>query len=499
MAGAGLLVIGVGLLLVASTLGGGTVRKSRPVIPVNAGAADGTDQRAHNSPAAARNPVNPSNLVVVDRVDSPEYSCALQVTTDGGAIWRESTIPFPGGEELPARCFAPDVVFDAVGTMYLSFVSLKGAGNSPNAAWTTSSTDGGRTLATPVRALGPLAFQVRLLADAVRPANLSMTWLQADSVAFVAFPNPANPVRFMRSTDGGITWSQPRDVSSPDRQRVVAPSAAQGRENELYVLFLELLNDRLDYQGAHEWRGGEPYAGPWRLVLARSVDRGESWQETVVEDALVPTQRMLVFLPPTPSLAVDRTRGRVFASFQDGRTGDADVLVWSSTNWGATFSAPHRVNDTALRDRTSQYLPKLALAPNGRLDVVYYDRRHDPKNVSNEVTLQSSSDGGRTFTPSVQLSDRSFSSLVGFGGVRGMPDLGSRLGLISGDDHVFALWSDTRRGTPDVVRQDLAIATLDVESDSSLQLPFRIAGVLSIVGGLAGLLRLVVVARQSRP
>jgi len=492
----GLLVIGLGLLLVASTLGGGTLRQSRPVVPVNAGAVDGTDPRAHNSPAVARNPKNRANLVVANRVDSPRYSCALHVTLDGGGSWEERAIPFPGGEELPARCFAPDVVFDVDGTMYLSFVTLKGEGNSPNAVWTTASTDGGRTMTTPTRALGPLAFQVRLLADANRPGNLHLTWLQADAVAFVAFPNPANPVRSMRSTDGGITWSEPRDVSSSKRRRVVAPSPAQGRDNELFVLFLELLDDRLDYQGAHEWKGGAPYDGPWRLVLARSVDRGQTWQEATVEERLVPTQRMLVFLAPAPSLAVDRERGRVFVAYQDGRTGDADVLLWTSTNWGVTFTAPRRVNDTARRDGTSQYLPKLAVAPSGRLDVVYYDRRKDPKDLMNEVSLQSSSDGGSSFGARMLLSSTAFDSRVGFGGRRGMPDLGSRLGLVSGDDDIFALWTDTRRGVPDDVRQDVAVAVVDVTQPSSMHGLVRFAGALALAGGLGALVWQAIAARR---
>ena len=492
-------MIGLGLLLVASTLGGGALRQERPVVPVNQGAVDGTDPRAHNSPAVARNPRNPANLAVADRVDSPQYSCALHVSTDAGVTWEERTIPFPGGEELPARCFAPDLVFDADGTLYLSFVTLKGEGNSPNAAWTSSSTDGGQTLAAPVRALGPLAFQVRLLADAVRPGTLYLTWLQADQVAFVAFPDPSNPVRSMRSGDGGITWSEPVDVSSAGRRRVVAPSPSQGRENELFVLFLELLDDRLDYQGAHEWRGGQPYDGPWRLVVARSVDRGASWKETVVEERVVPTQRLLVFLPPTPSLAVDRERGRVYVAFQDGRSGDADVLLWSSSNWGATFSAPLRVNDTPARDGTSQYLPKLAVAPGGRLDVLYYDRRRDPDDVRNEVSLQSSTDGGATFGTSTTVSSAPFDSRVGFGGVRGMPDLGSRLGLVSGDDRVFALWSDTRRGVVDDVRQDVAVAVVDVHAASSLRGPLRALGGLSLAGGLVVLVWGGVMARRRSP
>lgn len=499
MTGAGLVVIGLGLLLVASTLGGGTLRQRRPVVPVNAGAADGTDARAHNSPAVARNPKDKANLVVADRVDSPRYSCALHVTLDGGVSWEEATIPFPGGEELPARCFAPDAVFDTDGTMYLSFVTLKGEGNSPNAAWITSSKDGGRTMAAPTRALGPLAFQVRLLADANRPGNLYLTWLQADAVAFVAFPNPSNPVQFMRSTDGGITWSGPEVVSSSKRQRVVAPSLAQGRDNEMFVLFLELIDDRLDYQGAHEWKGGAPYDGLWRLVLARSVDRGDTWQESVVEDKLVPTQRMLVFLAPSPSLAVDRERGRVYVAYQDGRTGDADVLLWTSTNFGVTFSTPRRVNDTARRDGTSQYLPKLAVAPSGRLDVVYYDRRQDPKDRMNEVSLQSSTDGGNSFGDRMLLSPVAFDSQVGFGGSRGMPDLGSRLGLVAGDDEVFALWSDTRRGKPESVLQDVAVAVVDVSRPSSMRGPLKLAGTLALAAGLGLLAWQVVAARRRSP
>ena len=498
MAGAGLVVVGTGLLLMASTLGGGELRQRRSVVPLNAGAVDGTDPRAHNSPTVARSPTNPDNLAVVARVDTPQYACALHVSGDGGTRWEEVPIPFPGGEEAPPRCFSPDVVFDAAGTLYLSFVTLRGEGNSPNAVWTASSTDGGRTITAPTRALGPLAFQVRLLADVRRPGNLYLTWLQADAVALYALPNPANPVRFMRSSDGGLTWSDQRDVSSSARQRVVAPSPAQGRENELFVLFLELLDDRLDYHGAHEWRAGDPYQGPWRLVLSRSVDRGESWREVVVANDVVPTQRMLVFLPPTPSLAVDAQRGRVYVAFQDARNGDADVLLWSSTNFGATFSGPRRVNDTVPGDGTSQYLPKVAVTPGGRLDVVYYDRREDPDDIANEVSLQSSSDGGATFGPRRRLSTTAFDSRIGFGGQRGLADLGSRLGLLGGDDRVFALWSDTRRGSVEEVRQDLALAVVDVAGPSSLRTPLRVLGGLAVVAGTLLLLWTVALVIRRR-
>ena len=140
-------------------------------------------------------------------------------------------------------------------------------------------------------------------------------------------------------------------------------------------------------------------------------------------------------------------------------------------------------------DGTSQYLPKLAVAPGGRLDVLYYDRRRDPDDVRNEVSLQSSADGGATFGTSTTVSSAPFDSRVGFGGVRGMPDLGSRLGLVSGDDRVFALWSDTRRGVVDDVRQDVAVAVVDVDGASSLRGPLLALGGLSLAVGMLVLVR----------
>lgn len=477
----GLLTVALGLAVLASTLPRASVRPAGPPAPINAGAREGLDDRAHNSPSVARNPVDHANLVVANRVDTPQYSCALHVSFDGGATWRETPIPFPAGEELPPRCFAPDLAFGADGTLHVAFVTLSGRGNSPNAVWVAASRDGGRTLATPVRALGRLAFQVQILADAVRPNVLFLFWLQADAVGFVAFPNPANPINVARSGDGGRTWSSPVRASGRERQRVLAPFPVQGRSGELHLAYLELGGDKLDYHGAHEWRGGEPYDGTWRLVLATSSDGGATWRDALVEDQLVPTQRVMVFLPPAPSVAVDARRGAVHVAFHDGREGDANVLLWTSRDGGRTFGAPRRVDDGVAG--TSQYLPSVAVSPGGRVDVVYYDRRRDPADLMNEVSLRSSFDGGRTFTVRRTLSDRPFDSRIGLGGARGMPDLGSRLGLLSDDSRALAFWSDTRRGAPDAVRQDLAFAVVAVTRPSAWRRVFR---VLALGAGVAG-------------
>ena len=420
---------------------------------VNAGASDPADIRANSSPTLARNPTRRGNLVIANRIDLQKYSCALRVSFDGGTRWSATPIPVPAGEE--PKCYAPDIAFASDGTLYMSFVTLQGIGNVPHAAWIVSSKDGGRTLSRPVKALGPLAFQVRLTADPARPRRIFMTWLQASEVGLYRFTQPGNPIRFARSEDGGATWQRAVRVSSPSRGRVVAPSTAVGPRGEVYVLYVDLGQDRLDYEGGHQGLGGPPYQGRFELVLARSVDAGATWEESSVQRDLVPIERFLAFLPPFPSLAVDSKSGRVYAGFHDQRAGAADVLVWSRPRGGSRWQGPLRVNDNPADDKTSQYLPKLSVAPNGRLDVLYYDRRADPRNVRNEVSLQSSVDHGRSFTKRIRLSGRSFSSRIGYGFERKLFDLGSRLALISDESGVFAVWADTRNGTSVTNKQDL--------------------------------------------
>ena len=487
---AALATAAAGALVVAGALEPGGARVAGAVAPVNGGAADPADIAANNSPSLARNPRRAANVVVVNRVDTPSFSCAAHVSFDAGARWRPTRLPFPAGEEDPPRCFAPDAAFGPDGRLFVSFVTLAGAGNVPHAGWVTTSTDGGRTFAVPTRATGPLAFQLRLATDPVRAGRVHLVWLQATATGTLAFPDGGNPIVSARSDDGGRSWSEPVRVSSAARERVVAPAVASGSDGNLFALYLDVRDDRLDYHGAHEGRGGEPFAGRWSLVLARSSDSGATWSETVVDDQLSPTGRFVAFFPPSPSLAVDRERGRVYAAFHDGRGGDADVLAWASGDDGRSFGPAVRVNDTPAGDGTAQYLPRAAVAPDGRLDVVYYDRRADLAGRRNEVSLQSSGDGGRSFGPRLRISDRSFDAGIGFGSERGMPDLGSRLALDSSDEAALAVWTDTRAGTEASNKQDLARARVRFDRRSAARAPL-------IALGLLGLLAACVVAARA--
>ena len=486
--GSALVLLGVGAVIVSSSF---DADPSTSVVGgdagVNAGAGDPSDPRSHNSPTVVRNPVKEDNLAVSSRIDTPRFSCALHVSFNGGMSWTPTPIPAPAGEE--PKCFAPDVAFASDGTLYLSFATLGGRGNEPNAVWVSRSTDGGRSLSKPKKAIGPLAFQVRLAVDPANPRRVYLSWLQGSDIGLLRFSGPGNPIRSARSDDGGASWRKPARVSSAAHPRAVTPSPAVGPDGRLYVLYVDLGEDRLDYEGGHDAEGGPPYTGRYKLVLARSVDRGKTWEESVVDDKILPIQRFIVFYPPFPSIAVDQESGRVYAGFHDGRVGDPDVMVWSLAPGGSGWQGPTRVNDTPERDGRWQYLPKLSVAPSGRLDVAYYDRRKDPKNRANDVALQSSFDSGKHFEPSVRLTSQPFDSKIGFGSPHDLADLGSRLGLISGDAFALTVWTDTRAGTIASNKQDLFRGLVVFSQPSHLAQPvkdgLRYGGLALALAGLA--------------
>ena len=160
---------------------------------------------------------------------------------------------------------------------------------------------------------------------------------------------------------------------------------------------------------------------------------------------------MLIFTMPPPALAVDR-EGRLFAAWHDARNGDWDVFVRRSTDGGRRWSEARRLNDDPVGNGRHQYQPRLGVAPGGRLDAVFYDRRSDADNVRNDVRYTFSTDGARTFAPNVALTAAPSSTKIGprylVLSARGRVEYGARLALLSRRDHAVAAWTDTRNSLP---------------------------------------------------
>ena len=119
-------------------------------------------------------------------------------------------------------------------------------------------------------------------------------------------------------------------------------------------------------------------------------------------------------------LAADRsgtsTNNNVYmlASVQPtGFATGSDVMFTRSTDGGHTFSAPLRINDDPVNHAKWHWFGTLSVAPNGRIDAVWYDTRNSPNNVNSQLFYSFSIDGGNTWSPNVAVSNL-FNPFIGY-------------------------------------------------------------------------------------
>jgi hypothetical protein len=118
-------------------------------------------------------------------------------------------------------------------------------------------------------------------------------------------------------------------------------------------------------------------------------------------------------------LAVDRsgtaTNNDIYmlASVLPPGQSTTEVMFVRSTDGGLTFSAPIRVNDDANHQSKWHWFGTFSIAPNGRLDAVWYDTRNAVNNIDSQLFYSWSTDGGVTWAPNIPVS-ASFNPQAGF-------------------------------------------------------------------------------------
>ncbi|MFP5318374.1 MAG: hypothetical protein ACLGI2_08770 [Acidimicrobiia bacterium] len=481
---AGIALVAAGLLLAVAGLrtepasfgqsGEGYVNTDRP----------GIDN--HNSPAVAADPTRPSVVAVVDRIDAPRFNCTLSLSTNAGVSWRRLQLPLP--PEAP-NCFWPDVAFDADGRLLVLYTATGGRYNQPVGVW-LQRFDGEAAAGPAVAVAGAEAFHAHMAVDGRRVVVAYVQTPPANADRPLGFEPGIHPLMVTRSEDGGAAFSPPSPL--PGDARVAHPTVVATGGGSFLVGALDYHDDVENYEARHEGQGGPPPAGvTWRVLAWRSTDGAATFgPPTVVADGLPVPQRVVIDLAPGPSFAADPSRDRVYAAWDAGTGDERDVFVAASVDGGATWGGAGAVEP---RSR-GQFLPALDVAPDGRVDLVFYDRSGDPEDVLVEARAGSSHDQGRTFATKVVSSHR-FDSRIGQGGPQAIPQLGNQLAVLSREDGFLAFWADTTRATPttaDVQVMDLAVATLTPREDGGRSWPLAVAGLGALAVGAA----LLVVARR---
>jgi len=439
---------------------------------------------AYSTPTIAENPRRPGNEVAVFRKDAPRLSAQLAWSTDGNNTWHPTALPLPPGDDRP---FFPDAAFAPDGTLYVIYVNLTGTGNTPANLFVAHSSDGGRTLSAPTLIASGLTFQPRIAIglDGV----LHVVWLQVKRNGTESLARASEQIVAAQSADGGLTWSPPVGVNTPVDHLVGAASPAMAGRGLLVVAY-EDFGPRPSSLG----NGGTAQPGqPYDLLVTRSINGGTAFSApTIVASALRSAQRFSYFFPEFPGVA-GGPHDTVYLVWP----ANPDVVLRRSTNEGATWQPPVRVNRSG---SGSSNLPTLSVAPSGRVDVVYLNRPGGSPGLFTDVHLATSFDGGRTFRDA-RLSSESFDSSIGptFGG--GLPsDLGSHLGVAGDDNTIYAAWGDTRLGTETTGREDIvAAAVRGVGSGVPGPWWFAAAAALGALGLLLLVRRHLVGARRAKP
>jgi hypothetical protein len=81
------------------------------------------------------------------------------------------------------------------------------------------------------------------------------------------------------------------------------------------------------------------------------------------------------------------------------------VMFARSTDGGQSFSAPQRITDDPVNPNKWHWFGTLAVAPNGRIDSVWFDTRNAANNTDSQLFYSYSTDGGVTWSPNVAASN----------------------------------------------------------------------------------------------
>src|SRR5579871_65570 len=363
------------------------------------------------------NPTNPLNLVVGTAVIIPGSTTsplATYYSMDGGNTWHYVPIdaPLDGLTDRFAYRADAEVRFDATGRVYVAYVAASMGQfvlGGKNVVVVAHSTDGGKTYSVSDAVSEPVsttsAFDDKeILATGRDPVNPSqqdvyVSWVRIgqDSNGF-----PVSTVMIAGSTDGGVTWSKPTQVNQLPHVLNQYASPSVGPNGEINLSFYDLETGEIVFATSPTFSNGTFNFGPNTTV-------------TFVNDNFnkfsIPGQPNRG-IGVIPKMVTDTSngpfRGRIYIAYTDipdnSTAPNFDVWVVSSSDHGQTWSTPTRINDDTGIE--SQFNVDIAVDPTtGGLTAEWRDARNDIFNARVNVFTATSSDGGVTFSPNVQVSN----------------------------------------------------------------------------------------------
>ncbi len=553
-----------GAALVLALAPGAATAAGPPTLtrPVQATKVDVDPGRLYSSPALAVDPTNPLRIVG-GWADLRTRRCGLVRSFDGGETWSRpdaapDTPSFPFCSQSQGGVIQAPVAFGGNGMLYMALNGwgTEEAARTGGAVLVARSANLGDSWDTVVvrnarEKTGDAAENIRPVQSiAVEPHGgkddvVYVTF--ARSVANPPVPNavPASPMVAV-SHDGGRTFADAvslvdhvfdsqavRDQAlsavttttaapGPTTTTTVPPPGSKAAEPNQAANFGSAgtrngMVARVDAKGVAYvmWPTGTANitpAPPGGLALSKSTDGGRTWSSALA----IPFSYDNATGGPAsayPQFAISPKTGTLHIVYNRNPTpeltGASEVYDRASYDGGKTWSEPRVLSDDDPKNFGGQFFPNLSIAPNGRVDVAWWDTRDMQGLRATDVYYTYSTDDGKTWSKNQRITDQSVDRHYGIWGNN--YDIASQPGVASTDAYAVFGWDDTRNSDKSFQDsasvggglQDIYLAAAQFEAvggGASKTAKVVLAGAVGLLGvGLVVLLAAAVTRRRSEP
>jgi len=509
-----LLLVAAGLTLIAQ--GAATAADPlRLTKPVQVTKDDLSPGRLYLAPALAVDPANPLH-VAAGVTELRNKSCGFMRSTDGGQTWaRPEAQPAPASFPFCLTnnrgAFQGQVVFGRDSNLYYAFPGWDTADAGPRGnssiivarsnnlgdSWETSVARNNRGKQNEQQ-----EFQRPIGSIAVDAVNGS-----ADTVyvgyttrlpGFVSPNGAPNITTVVASTDGGRTWGEPVQLpatifndaakrnealtarttvpANPNATTTTVAAGSRAAQPDQVVNFggfqpvVSVGKDGTAYAIWPSTTANITPGPPAGIFLSKSTDKGKTWTTTqaLPFDYKNGTFVQMAYSPEGGDI------GTLHAVWEYKErpeiAGYSDIFYLRSTDGGKTWATPRNITDDAPNDYYGQYYPNIVVAPNGRVDIAFYDTRFDPGIRSNDVVYTYSNDNGETWSRNIRVSDQSIDRRIGVWGFN--YDITSPPSVGSANQYAVFGWDDPRnsdRAVQDNIAvggglQDIFVADVQFEA-----------------------------------
>jgi len=346
---------------------------------------------AANEPSIAVDPTDHNRMVIgwrqFDSVTSNFRQGGWGWTNNGGTTWT-----FPG--VLESGVFRSDPVLGADDTGRFFYLSLLQSFDVT--LW--RSINGGQTFTNfaPAKGGDKQWFVIDNTATSTGHGFQYQFWDNA---------SPFAPNEFSRSTDGGFTWMNP--ITIPNAPQWGTPDV----DSNGNLFFGGVTTSQTQFWCLRSTNAKNGAVTP-TFDQSTQVNMGGviDYMDTINPEGLIGQ----VFLKADRSGTSSNNNVYMMASVQPtGFNTGSDVMFVRSTNSGQSFSAPKRVNDDPINHSKWHWFGTLAVAPNGRIDSVWFDTRNAANNTDSQLFYSFSTDAGNTWSPNIAVSN-TFNPFLGY-------------------------------------------------------------------------------------